>query len=630
MESIVLSKINKNKEYLFFYLNVKNSGNNKYTHRNTVQNRLIHMCNTLNIKFINVTPDLISTLPLINRIKNKSLIYLYDRAPQSIFFILKQVNCIKIISTNFYNKKEIEFLQNLPNTYLVSDLFSQQYCVPIPLLLNNSLIQKQNCKFSIFIPICEPRTLSLTTVLNLIKNFKSELIYIKDNTRSSPQTIKQIGSNIWYLRGIDNDLYNDLLQKCKIMILPYKKEYYDTHSSGMLIDAIKHKMLLLSTNTVATEIIDLLQIGTTNFTQFESTLYQMIKQYDNLVKNYETNKQIIKQYLDNWSVNNFINFIKQIQNKLLVEFTIQDQWKKYYGFHRSGWSYVVKQLHLKTEPMKNSVILDSFIERSFAWNDVPKKVYINSWIGIVHLPPNIPNWFNSEQSFSVICTSPYFLKSLATCKGLITLSNSTKSFLEKHPIIKKLNIRIYKLLHPAEPVLKQFCIKQYNLNCNKMLVQIGWWLRRYSSIYELNVPIQKAVLQINKKTVINVLLRDPKNKVCLNREINGVKVIKQLSDTMYDQLLSENIVFVDLYDSNANNIIVECIMRNTPIIINKVGGVVDYLGEKYPLYFTKLEEVSALLEKVEDGYNYLKNMNKSAFSIDNFIQSLQQIVTNEN
>jgi hypothetical protein len=45
---------------------------------------------------------------------------------------------------------------------------------------------------------------------------------------------------------------------------------------------------------------------------------------------------------------------------------------------------------------------------------------------------------------------------------------------------------------------------------------------------------------------------------------------------------------MDLYDATSNNAIVECIIRNTPIIVNKLPGVVDYLGENYPLYFNIL------------------------------------------
>jgi hypothetical protein len=78
----------------------------------------------------------------------------------------------------------------------------------------------------------------------------------------------------------------------------------------------------------------------------------------------------------------------------------------------------------------------------------------------------------------------------------------------------------------------------------------------------------------------------------------------------YDRMLSCNIVFLDLYDSSANNTIVECIVRNTPLIVNRHPAVVEYLGKDYPLYFDTIEEASYLAEdeeKVYTAYIYLRD-----------------------
>jgi hypothetical protein len=65
----------------------------------------------------------------------------------------------------------------------------------------------------------------------------------------------------------------------------------------------------------------------------------------------------------------------------------------------------------------------------------------------------------------------------------------------------------------------------------------------------------------------------------------------------YDKLLSENIIIVNLYDSSANNTVIECIARNTPLLVNPIEPVIEYLGKDYPLYFSSLEEA---VEKAED------------------------------
>ena len=60
----------------------------------------------------------------------------------------------------------------------------------------------------------------------------------------------------------------------------------------------------------------------------------------------------------------------------------------------------------------------------------------------------------------------------------------------------------------------------------------------------------------------------------------------------YDRLLAENIVLIHLYDSSANNTIIECIVRNTPVLVNPLEAIKEYLGADYPFYFNTLEEAA--------------------------------------
>ena len=96
----------------------------------------------------------------------------------------------------------------------------------------------------------------------------------------------------------------------------------------------------------------------------------------------------------------------------------------------------------------------------------------------------------------------------------------------------------------------------------------------------------------------------------------------------YDELLEKNIAFIDLYDSAANNTVLECIVRNTPLIVNRTPGVVEYLGEDYPLYFDNLEEVDSLLdlEKLKSGHEYLKNMYKEDITMEHFFDKFIKVI----
>ena len=74
--------------------------------------------------------------------------------------------------------------------------------------------------------------------------------------------------------------------------------------------------------------------------------------------------------------------------------------------------------------------------------------------------------------------------------------------------------------------------------------------------------------------------------------------------------LSENIMFAELYDASANNLVIECIVRNTPLLINPIEPVGEYLGREYPFFFSSHEEAvqkANNLDLVRQTHEYLKN-----------------------
>ena len=116
----------------------------------------------------------------------------------------------------------------------------------------------------------------------------------------------------------------------------------------------------------------------------------------------------------------------------------------------------------------------------------------------------------------------------------------------------------------------------------------------------------------------------------MTTKINSVEFIDYLTDTDYDKLITRNIVFINLVDASAVNTIIECIVRHTPIIVNKHPAVVELLGEKYPLYITdghlnvyKLLQSDKLIRK---AYRYLKNLHSQNFSISTFLKSFHKII----
>ena len=122
-------------------------------------------------------------------------------------------------------------------------------------------------------------------------------------------------------------------------------------------------------------------------------------------------------------------------------------------------------------------------------------------------------------------------------------------------------------------------------------------------------------------------------------KITSVDYIEYLDNDSYDVLMTENIVFINLVDASAVNTIIECIVRSTPIIVNKHPAVVELLGEKYPLYFSNNNntrymtlniEINNLLSNdklIRNAHNYLKSMDKNLFYINTFVNEFHNIIT---
>ena len=290
-----------------------------------------------------------------------------------------------------------------------------------------------------------------------------------------------------------------------------------------------------------------------------------------------------------------------------------------YNYHRSGWEYV---LNLLTEYHRDdATVFDTWLERTFAWEKKKNTQlrfipYREPWIGVFHHPPNTPNWCTEDATPYAIIQSKEFQDSLPTCKGIYVLSKYHADFLKC--FIK--TIPIETLYHPTDTSDKLFNVDEFIKNNNKKIVNVGWWCRNLSSIYQLEVDMN--VYQKIRLLLPPTCLQSGNVDLILNIEksFRGTELsddmkrsvvdVRYMSNNDYDELLSKNIVFLDLYDSSANNAVVECIVRGTPVLVNSLPAVKEYLGEEYPFYFTNLEDASRKLNNIElikETHKYLVN-----------------------
>lgn len=283
---------------------------------------------------------------------------------------------------------------------------------------------------------------------------------------------------------------------------------------------------------------------------------------------------------------------------------------------RSGWSVINKQMMTLNNPTAK-ILFEDYLDGVFGSG----KVITKPWIGFFHNTPknhfstNNLYGFKNDTSLEYILNSECFKSSLKHCRGIFTLSEYLKKFIqEKYP-----KILIESLFLCTEEPHAKFSFDKFKKQPS--IVTIGHWQRLFYNINKIK-GIEKYFLKWSD--TVNVDWWFEKQKVTRDPEL---KILERLSNNQYDNLLEKTIVFLELFDAAANNIIVECIVRNNPIIVNRLPGLFDYLGEEYPLFYDNYAEAQKLVtdhEKIFFGYEYLKKINKEKFKPEYFMNSFKE------
>jgi hypothetical protein len=291
----------------------------------------------------------------------------------------------------------------------------------------------------------------------------------------------------------------------------------------------------------------------------------------------------------------------------------------------------------------SKTVFDSYLDKTYGWE---REFYLNvgilpmkvKWVGVFH------HTYNTEYSpynLVNVFKDPLFIESLEFCGGIIVLSEHLAKWIRQKLVdISFVAVPVHVLYHPTELDVPKF---NWNYFRNRV-VQIGAWLRNTYGIYQLGKldKLQRCVLK--GKKMDNYYLECGQQEECCisrgvteNKLISGIRdiikeseveIIEHLNNDEYDKLLSNSVVFIKLVDASAVNTIIECIARNTPIVVNRLPALEEYLGNKYPLFYDTIEDARDLLNnryKLKNGHKYLSKLDKSKISIDTFTQSFKHI-----
>jgi len=260
------------------------------------------------------------------------------------------------------------------------------------------------------------------------------------------------------------------------------------------------------------------------------------------------------------------------------------------------------------------------------------EVLYSKWIGFLHYPEFLSEMnFQSGEELKNIINTQIFKESVKNCMFIIVLSNTLKIYCDKLLLENNINIDVKVLLHPTEFNCKKFTYAKFIKNKRKKIIQIGFWLRKIDTIFKIKTKYEKLWLPGGHQWK-DMLSKIYKNKFSEYLNDDMVKIELNVSNDTYDKLLEENIVLINVFNSSANNTILECISRNTPIIASKHSAIIEYLGENYPFYFETEDELNNIInspifdEMVLNATNYLKNMNKKQFYVSSFINQFKKII----
>lgn len=252
--------------------------------------------------------------------------------------------------------------------------------------------------------------------------------------------------------------------------------------------------------------------------------------------------------------------------------------------HRAGWKYAVGALRPLTHP--KGIVLDTMIENTYGWH-LPRYRDVlpmrEPWIGIAHVPQRVPAGHFDQARPQRLMTDPRFTASLAGCLGFFVLSEYHAGWLRAE-VGKPVEV----LYHPVDFDVPQFDFDALKGASPRPVVHVGWWLRRLESFNRLNATgYVKQVLKLSDRNA----------EACLKRISwhDDIQFTDYLPDSAYDRLLSRAVVFADLIDTSANNVVVDCIARGTPLVVNRHPALEEYLSPDYPLFYESLEEAADFL-----------------------------------
>lgn len=268
--------------------------------------------------------------------------------------------------------------------------------------------------------------------------------------------------------------------------------------------------------------------------------------------------------------------------------------------HMYGWPWIMESI--AAIDVERDVLLDPFVDATFDCAHPP--THTTAWVGIIHHPFMIAK--------TVYLHKPEFRASLRACVGLIVHDETLKTCLKRYTHA----IKIHVLKHPGR-VDWEFSLRAWFENEAPLVVTVGRWLRHQEAM---------ALYTWHQETYTDVHFLRTK------RPLTPV-TLHGASRAKYTGTLRANIMGMCFVDASASNALIECILSCTPVIVNRLPQIVEYLGPDYPLYFSFDETtttVTVTTKQVWQAYLYLKARRETVdLSLPTYIDGVRRALSGD-
>lgn len=280
----------------------------------------------------------------------------------------------------------------------------------------------------------------------------------------------------------------------------------------------------------------------------------------------------------------------------------------WWSHHRGGWRAAVEHLQSNFHH-EAGVRIFTAIEDVFF--DDPNCQISEPWVAFVHQVPKQNLGFPDLERLVEL---PGWKRSIGNCIGLWSLTDYQRQFLKGRGV----TVPIAVVSYPCETDVPRFDPQAFLANDRPKLVMVGEFLRKYQSLFSLEASgYRKNLLKYPGFTLEKYEIEDS----------GDVDIIDRICREDYDRLLAESVVFLDLVDSVANTTVIECLARNTPVLLNRSPGASEYLGSDYPLFFADLSQAAALIADrscVIAAHEYLVARPKEHLEYDFFSRAVAE------